>query len=176
MYLNGKKAMHGDTMVEVLLSIAIVGAVITGAYALASHSLQESISASEHTQATKLAEGQIEALKFRQKNTTSNVDSDPNSWGNKFATANNFCLKTDVLTASSPGWFPTQNGSGSFNPETLGVAASRYNAQCVNSSKYFINVTTPAGADANNRTFLVIVRWEAPGGGPQSKTQLYYRF
>lgn len=161
-------------MVEVLLCIAIVGAVITGAYALASHSLQESLSASEHTQASKLAEGQIEALKFRQKNT-----DDATAWGNNFAKAQNFCLDSQSLTASDTthSWLPIQNGNATFDAENLSTAANHYNTQCTqNDSKYYINVTTPSGAGTDNRTFLVTVRWQAPGGGPQSQTQLYYRF
>jgi Tfp pilus assembly protein PilV len=170
---------RGDTMVEVLMSVAIVGAVITGAYGLASHSLQEGISASEHTQALKLAEGQIEALKFRYSKT---IDT-TNDWASSaFVTSQDFCLDA-TATAPVPAvdWNPQANAGGVWSPTDLKVGASNYNLKCVNpanaaTAKYFINITKSTVSNVAGPTYLVVVRWTPPGDGPQSQTQLYYRF
>jgi type II secretory pathway pseudopilin PulG len=54
----------GDTIVEVLIALAILGLVIGAAYATASRSLKRAQQAQERTQATKLAEGQIDSIKY----------------------------------------------------------------------------------------------------------------
>jgi prepilin-type N-terminal cleavage/methylation domain-containing protein len=99
MFIAAKQ--RGDTLVEVLICIAIVGAVIAGAYSLASRSLQEGVSAAEHSDAVKLAEGQIEALKLRQ------AGSDKDEWATYFASSdhiNNTCLDLTSKTQTDTNW------------------------------------------------------------------------
>jgi type II secretory pathway pseudopilin PulG len=55
---------NGDTIVEVLIALAILGLVIGSAYSIASRSLKSAQQAQERTQATKLAEGQIDSIKY----------------------------------------------------------------------------------------------------------------
>jgi type II secretory pathway pseudopilin PulG len=163
-------AMRGDTIVEVLMSIVIVGAVIAGAYALASRSLAEGVSASEHSQAIKLAEAQVEALKSRQKD----AGGDPTLWNSTY----------NVLGSPIPpnrNWGPIKNGNSSFNGNNLtaGAGANEYNAACVNKGgtsddKYFVNIKL--NPTSNLPTYLVTVKWVPAGNSPTSQTQIYYRF
>jgi len=53
----------GDTIVEVLASIAIIGVALAGGYALSSHSLRTGIDANRRSAALSLAQGQVEFLK-----------------------------------------------------------------------------------------------------------------
>jgi type II secretory pathway pseudopilin PulG len=178
-------AMRGDTIVEVLMSIVIVGAVIAGAYALASRSLAEGVSASEHSQAIKLAEAQVEALKSRQKD----AGGDPTLWNSTYnvlgspipPNRNNFCIDTTVTLTSDPNWGPIKNGNSSFNGNNLtaGAGANEYNAACVNKGgtsddKYFVNIKL--NPTSNLPTYLVTVKWVPAGNSPTSQTQIYYRF
>ena len=55
---------RGDTIIEVLFAMAIIGVVLGAAYATASRNLQTSQLTKERTQATNLAESQIEQLKM----------------------------------------------------------------------------------------------------------------
>jgi prepilin-type N-terminal cleavage/methylation domain-containing protein len=163
----------GDTLVEVLICIAIVGAVITGAYALAGRSLQEGISATEHSDAIRLAEGQIEALKMRQ------AGSDKGEWSTYFASPaqmDNSCLDLEAKTQSDPNWRPVQNGTNPTSLTTANYADNAAHTQCVQQNeKYFINITVTTGA-STNPTYLVTVRWNPVGEGPTSESQIYYRF
>jgi prepilin-type N-terminal cleavage/methylation domain-containing protein len=176
---------RGDTLIEVLICIAIVGAVITGAYALASHSLQEGLSASERTAAIKLAESQVEALKFRKKVTVSDT-----VWQTDFINvmvSKHTCLDTDATVTSdtNPNWTPRPNGNF---PDNLTVkpsgnyADNTAHTQCVRqNNKYYIDITTPAPASPTNPTYLVTVKWAPPGSDAEgnnslSQAQLYYRF
>jgi type II secretory pathway pseudopilin PulG len=54
---------RGDTIIEVMFAMAIIGVVLAAAYATASRNLQTSQFAKERTQASKIAEGQLEQLK-----------------------------------------------------------------------------------------------------------------
>lgn len=54
---------RGDTIVEVLLAIAIVSAVLAGAYVTTNRSLLIGRDAQEASEALELAEGQIERIK-----------------------------------------------------------------------------------------------------------------
>jgi Tfp pilus assembly protein PilE len=55
----------GDTIVEVLIAIAVAAFAIGTAYAIANRSLQQAITARERNEATNLIQSQIAALKIR---------------------------------------------------------------------------------------------------------------
>jgi Tfp pilus assembly protein PilV len=61
--ISMRKNQVGDTIVEVVIAIAIVSAVLGGAYATSNHSLKNTRQAQEHTVALKYAEAQIEQVK-----------------------------------------------------------------------------------------------------------------
>lgn len=186
----------GDTIIEVMLCIAIAGLVVTGSYALSSHSLQEGISATERTEANKLAEGQIEALKLREKNsavtwiptpTYPNANYPGNGFNNIPATAS-FCLETDAASLTeftggtitvNPHWLaiPNPGGLASINGQTDQISTSYYASganQCVVNNKYYISMSVQSNG-TNGQVYWVTVRWQALGGGTLNLSQLYYR-
>jgi type II secretory pathway pseudopilin PulG len=179
---------RGDTIIEVLMSIAIVGAVIAGAYALASRSLAEGISASEHSTAIKMAETQVETLKSRQKDAINDLTKwDTNYGAAAFAGNNtNFCLDDSVISINDLTWVAQKNGDIGFSGNNLqvGTGTDQYSPICTrdvngavgtaNTAKYFINVKLIA--TTNLPTYLVTVRWTPAGKGPTSQSQIYYRF
>lgn len=57
------KNQTGDTIVEVLIAVVVVGLAIAVSYGIASRSLRLSRQAQERTEAVKLTEGQVERLK-----------------------------------------------------------------------------------------------------------------
>jgi prepilin-type N-terminal cleavage/methylation domain-containing protein len=57
------RVQSGDTMIEVLAAIAIIGVALAGGYALSSHSLRTGVDASQRSTALSLAQGQVEFLK-----------------------------------------------------------------------------------------------------------------
>jgi type II secretory pathway pseudopilin PulG len=180
---SGYKRSSGDTIVEVILCIAIAGLVIAGSYALAGNSLRQGVTASERTEALKIAEGQIETLKFRNQRSTSDV------W-QSFSTlpeAQDFCLDDEVPGQSEDDlvkWKPQKNTSGgNFQDLHLKADGGPYDPVCnvpAASRKYFINITTsssqPVGSSLqDNPTYLVTVRWEGVNG-VINESKVYYRF
>lgn len=65
---------RGDTIVEVLLALAVLGSVIVGAYSIATRSLNGVRVAQERSEATKIAEGQIESLKANFSQYSDSID------------------------------------------------------------------------------------------------------
>lgn len=67
-----KLSGNGDTIVEVLISIAIVSVVLTGAFVAARRSLATTQRSQERGEATKLVEEQLERLKSAALKTGAN--------------------------------------------------------------------------------------------------------
>ncbi len=86
----------GDTIVEVLLAIAVVSAVLSGAYVATNRSLNGVRQSQERGEALKFIEGQLERLKEAAKK-----DVDPA--GQVFTTSTNpFCLDDSLVTPQAP--------------------------------------------------------------------------
>jgi type II secretory pathway pseudopilin PulG len=80
----------GDTIIEVLLSLAVLGMVISTAFAIASRSLKRAQQAQERTEATKLVEGQIDRIKYLSE---SNLASDITAFSDITTSTTAMCLK-----------------------------------------------------------------------------------
>jgi type II secretory pathway pseudopilin PulG len=63
MFVNNNHSEAGDTIVEVLISIAVVSVVLAGAFVVTNRSLQATRSSQERSIALKLAESQLEQIK-----------------------------------------------------------------------------------------------------------------
>ena len=57
------RTRRGDTIIEVMLAMAIIGLILAAAYSTASRNLRTSRFTQERTEALKIAEGQIELMK-----------------------------------------------------------------------------------------------------------------
>jgi type II secretory pathway pseudopilin PulG len=55
---------NGDTIVEVLVALTVLAAIIGSSYAVANRAFRQSQKSQERIQATKLAESQLDLLKF----------------------------------------------------------------------------------------------------------------
>jgi prepilin-type N-terminal cleavage/methylation domain-containing protein len=140
---------RGDTIVEVLIAITIVGLILGGAYVTSHNSLSATQDAQEHANALQLAQGQIELLR-----------SGALSNSQVFTTPVPFCItpsgtiKTTVLTC-------TVNSSGAVGSV---LAANIYKVQ----------VISRTGSGTGPYTFTTQSTWP----GLQNKTdqvQLVYR-
>ncbi len=83
---------RGDTIVEVMLSIAIIGMVLGASYATSTRALRAGRFAQEHTEALKLAESQLEKLKYVASVLPSAIPAPPNIFDATAAGATPFCL------------------------------------------------------------------------------------
>jgi type II secretory pathway pseudopilin PulG len=61
--LKNNKTLRGDTIVEVLIAMAVLGLVLTSAFAISNRSYATGISARERSEALEIAESQLELLR-----------------------------------------------------------------------------------------------------------------
>lgn len=145
----------GDTIVEVLIALAVLSAVLGGAYSISNRSLTSVKQAQEHTQALKYAEQQIERLK--QLADGGGVDSSGNPSNNVFTFSGGFCI--------------TSSGANLLIDNSLlncahGTAPVQYFA--------LITSRTPVPGFSTSYNFVITVVWNGIHGG-QDKVSLTYR-
>jgi type II secretory pathway pseudopilin PulG len=142
---------RGDSIVEVLLAIAIAASVLAITYSIMNRNLLTVRDNQERIEATKLLQGQIEAL--RNLNNT-NPTSIP-------AAGTNFCLKNDGTPQTIAGGSPTAN----VTADTW----ANYTGECTNGF-YHLGITT-----ANNGTYRFYVGWDRLGNGPRDQIIMAYK-
>jgi type II secretory pathway pseudopilin PulG len=146
MYKHGRLNNRGDTIVEVLIAIAVVSAVLGGAFAASRRSLLGARTSQERGEAVKFVEGQLESLK-------SALD-DRSRASTIFALAGSFCLddSLDVVT-------------------DINNAACRKGPD----GRYRLAVTSVAIPDTTGKEFRASATWDKIGGGPQERVEIVYK-
>ncbi len=145
----------GDTIVEVMVVLAILGMAIGISYATATSSLLANRSAQENSEATLLVQSQIEQLR-------NFVSIDSGFFNNQSGTVS-FCFDT----------------TGSFIPINDPIDYSKYPAGCgLVNGIYNVSITRLAvdpasGAIINKFTGKVV--WDNVQGRGQDSTTLVYR-
>jgi type II secretory pathway pseudopilin PulG len=156
----------GDTIVEVLVVLAILGLAISIAFATANRGLLDTNEAEENTQASNDVQTQLESLRYLAPDgTTDRSAANYNSLSNIFAQTNTFCITSP--TASSP--ITTASGTNcNFGPIP-------YTLKIFNCDAYTGTDTAPcSGTAVSSDTFVVVATWpNVLGEGTDSVTSSY---
>lgn len=157
-----RSKQRGDTIVEVLIAIVIIGVVLSGAFVAVNRNSNTSLQVQERSQAIRIVETQLERLK--------GVASDPAQDVFNIATPRVFCLdgslsrqnfsppiitdlNTDNLAASPGGNYPANcvvdSGGSPYGGSSQSVPFS-------------ISIERNT---SENHTFKARARWERAGGG-----------
>jgi prepilin-type N-terminal cleavage/methylation domain-containing protein len=140
---------RGDTIVEVMIVLAILSLALSICYATANRSLLNNRQAQENGEATKVAQSQIEALRTMTELTGADDIKVPGP----------FCAAYDS-TANPPGY------------KVYPFALPNYPPQCTTDSLYNTSITY----DSATHTYTVVVSWPDVIGDPNDDTvTLYYR-
>lgn len=192
----------GDTIVEVLIAIAVAAFAIGTSYAIANRSLQQAITSRERNEAVNVVQSQISALKLRyinDKNAFTGTDSAYNNPAKGFAvkttsipslsslpyTDFHFCLDEQSASPSDTThpWARITNNFLSDDDATNISNVNRYNSGCirdVSGTQYFVDISaqiTAGSNNAKNRTvYKLAVRWAQTGTSVNGETVVYYRF
>lgn len=142
-------AQRGDTIVEVLVAIAVISLVLAGAYVTTNRSLQATRAAQERGHALKLAESQLEQLKAL-------AAMDPDAvFGS--ATPVPFCVSAELAIVAADDEACRVDASGQPT-ETEPV--------------YHISIMR---SGPQNGQFAVTNEWEDPSGRMTENVRLLYR-
>lgn len=94
---------RGDTIVEVLLAIAVVSAVLGGAYVSANRSFNNTRQSQERGEASKLVEGQLERLKQATQSNPTLYFNLPETTPYPFCLDNDLARQSDASAACRVG-------------------------------------------------------------------------
>jgi Tfp pilus assembly protein PilV len=144
-----RKSQIGDTIVEVMAAITIIGLALATAYALSNRSYRTGQTTVERTQALALAQGQVEFLK------NLNLNGEIASFVQQSVASGPFCFNDDTGTA---------------------VNASATDSYCkpYADGLYNVAITYSGSAGTPPGVFTVNVTWDKLGGG-QNQLEVYYK-
>lgn len=155
----------GDTIVEVLIAIAVVSGVLGITYSIMNKNVATIQDNQERTEASKLVQGQLELLRRASEDVNSSITLD-----------DNFCLSVDTVSGVIE-----KNGNILTNGlvKDSGSGTDGYNGDCIGTvgtdDRYFINIVDVYPGGSNARTnFRVMVRWHSLAGG-DSQVVMSYR-
>lgn len=187
---NIRLGSRGDTIVEVIISIAVASLAIGITYSTAHRSLQQAITAKERNQALDLIQNQITDLQYRKLKTSSfNFNS------NFSFPTNHFCLddSANYTSDKAADWLPIKNYQPSAsNPPNYwanNMAAASpaspsqpYDPSChkkLDGIDYYKDITTSqatGGSVLDKTVYQVYVRWARLGGGTNNQSSIFFRF
>ena len=144
------KNQRGDTIVEVLISIAVISLILGGAYVSTNSSLQGTRAAQERSDALKVTESQLEAVK-------SMALSNPNAlFGAPTANGTTFCVSNNaIVSATNAGCKVNAAGTATTAQPAYNIAVTRTT-----------NTTTT--------TFVIKTTWDTQKKGKDT-VQMTYR-
>lgn len=178
--MNGTS--RGDTIIEVLIAIAIAAFAISISYGTANRSLRQAVTAGERNTGLNYVENQLADLKLRyQKTPTISF----NQFTFNYSLAKHFCLDDTATDPTASNWGPISNDSSTAQGAPLQSsgspnASAPYNNSCVRNNSgtaYYIDIATQnSSASPYPTIYQINVRWERLGGGQPNQSSIYYRF
>lgn len=150
----------GDTIVEVLIAIAVISVVLVGAYATTNHSLRSTEDAQERSNATSLVESQLELLKTASS-------TDPYAIWNRGAALKTFCLtEPDSHGSFGASIYPSSNSNCNVN--TTGTPTTVQ-------PDFNLSITNPITGSNPQDTFIVEAQWPSVEDNVTDNVQIVYR-
>ncbi len=150
----------GDTIVEVLVVLAVLGLALGISYATASRSLRSTTGAQENSRATALLQAQIEALRYLAPTPA------PASGQDIFGQSGLFCIDTQALTVDS-------TFGGSLNTDLIHNPGDIYPAICEQDAPFHIAISkADSGTGA---VFTLKATWDDIHGNGLDTVTLSYR-
>ncbi|HSW75133.1 MAG TPA: prepilin-type N-terminal cleavage/methylation domain-containing protein [Candidatus Saccharimonadales bacterium] len=149
---SSQRAQRGDTIVEVLISIAIVSLILGGAYVTTNNSLRSTRAAEERSTALKLVQGQLELIKSMMASSagaTALTSAPPM-----------FCVVPNTIAGAQPS--TPSSSSANCKVSSGGVPTTVepiYNLQVVQSGNLF----------------TVTNKWDSVVNNGQDNVQMTYR-
>jgi len=161
-----KKNQAGDTILEVLIAVAVLSLVLTSSFALANRSTQANRQAAERSEASKIAQQEIEKLKLFMSSPGVTIPAE----------GQYFCMNDDatgIIDLGDTGDAPiVPNDDRSFvsSAYTRAVADG-----CVDGNNDLYYKLIQRGTGNNNTTYTAYIRWPAATGNGVDQATIVHR-
>jgi len=162
------KFQRGDTIVEVLIAMAVLGLVLASSFAIANRSYATGLNAQERNEALKIAESQVELLRIASTSSGENLLDQDLANPDRL-----FCIDPDGASLERINFDTgaTVQDQGDLD-ETQYPAIGSTGGDCNfgPSDRYYVSIQQTADVDASNvptggQIFSVRVYWESILGG-----------
>lgn len=159
---------RGDTILEVMICVAVIGMLLAAAFALSSRNTTAELKAQERSTGVKIAETQLELFKsYADLHKLPNTDAF-------------FCMVPDDSTATGVRLFEFP-AVATPNPDREADLATNYPVECQQQEPAFAyefviwspNRSGQVGGAAGI-PYAVTVRWDAAGGGERQEVKFFY--
>jgi prepilin-type N-terminal cleavage/methylation domain-containing protein len=153
-----RRASAGDTLIEVMLAMAVIAISLASAYSLAGKTIQAGQQSQERSEALKVAEGQVEFIRAAA------AKSRPTA----FVTSPVFCLtgidaRTNTGQAARP---PLDTDNFAQYGTCVAGPDGRY--------KIGVSYASAPMSGVDQDQFIITVRWDRLGGG-RDEVQILYK-
>lgn len=175
--LSFKFNQAGDTIIEVLIALAILGSALSIGFATASQSLTKANISREHNQAQQILDKQVELLRRAAPSFATPAN-------NVYLTSNVFCMDTNgsdtpITRLFANGYVrPADSPSDILKAAATPTLSDPYNAACqVDNGRYFTSIVyTPSvnGVDPDD-LFTIKVRWDGLSSLGRQEAVLSYK-
>lgn len=160
---------RGDTIVEVLIALTVLMLIIGGGYSIATRSLNGVQIAQERSEATKIAEGQLEAI--NQKLSVSKTEAELNGYLST-ATEPGFCIDgTGAAIAQTNGI----NDLAGYIPACITGDGGRYHIY-ISTTSTQLNPASPPDDGPKQLLYKISVVWPRSGGGTNETLEMASRY
>ena len=151
---------RGDTIVEVLIALAITSLLIVGAFATSNRSLKGARQSQERAEAMKMVESQLEALR--------SISSTVGFSAAAPASPVLFCLDFSAVPPTIVSGF-----TGTIPDDFLTDTMSQYPTTCKmgQDGRYFMSISRSAG---DSHDFTVRARWKSVATGLNENISILY--
>lgn len=168
---------RGDTIIEVLMVLAILSLSFGISYATANRGIAQSENAQEHSQALGVLNGQLEELRSQIEN---NLASFPPASGYfcMLSVSPYFVTFANAVPATAQVDSAGAYGSGPYSEYPTQCVTSYYHFSITNNgSQYGYNTPDPAGCSPSacvENSYTLMIRWDGLGDlGPQQESLTY---
>jgi type II secretory pathway pseudopilin PulG len=164
------RSERGDTIIEVLLAMSIIGLVLGSSYAIANRSLQIGREAQERTEALKQVETQFERL----RTVSATVDDAGTNPLVDFPATRAFCIdeSIEVVEFDRPNF---DSFTSTTTDEVVYPDGDDNSRPCNTGTDGRYGITITKSDDDDTYLFTIRARWESIGGGPLQELTTQYR-
>ncbi|HUA13226.1 MAG TPA: prepilin-type N-terminal cleavage/methylation domain-containing protein [Candidatus Sulfotelmatobacter sp.] len=154
---------RGDTIIEVLVVLTILGLAMSISYATANQSLDDTRQAQDAAQAAQIVQSQLESLRTMVTNpATVNGNPNPNYIFNpNYTMANSVCVTPDAVT---PGTFDISSNSG----------ASSSTNPCYLYNQFIVSISYTQSSGVIGGQFEIQASWYGTNGSGTNTSTLFY--
>ena len=163
--IRGGRGSAGDTIVEVMIVLAVLGLSMSISYATANHGLIQSRNAEEHSEALGLLDSQVELLRaaFSQNSSVSSLTN-----------GTDFCMNAPPANPELSTALNHNVPTDAVSDNLYGSASSNYPAACLSNSFYNLSIHYDT-TDSSNPFFDLRVRWDGLGTLGRQQEELTYK-